>query len=300
MNLRLFFVGCVVASLAVAQSTPEREVEVAKALFDAGKYAETVALVRKALSVFNFSEAQRIELHRVAGLSSFNIGDPAFAKESFIAVLRLNPDYVLDPFIAPPPAIRLFEQVRKENADELALARQLLQVRAEQERKAAEEKRKQDERRNERRVVVVERRPMWMNFLPFGAGQFLQERNLAGVIFAISEGGLAIASVIGYWAIELLKVTVVENFDGRLTPLPDGRFERQYRAIPETAAGQRDFWNVVKYSTGATFYALWVAGALDAALRHKGDKQFESPDSALKLTLAPTPGGLFAALSLSF
>lgn len=69
---------------------------------------------------------------------------------------------MLDPFVAPPPAIRLFEQVRKDNADELALVRQLLQVRADQQKRAAEEKKKADEERATRRIVTIERRPMWI------------------------------------------------------------------------------------------------------------------------------------------
>jgi hypothetical protein len=37
---------------------------------------------------------------------------------------------------------------------------------------------------------------MWMNFLPFGAGQFLQDRVEWGAVFAISEGIFAITSIV--------------------------------------------------------------------------------------------------------
>jgi hypothetical protein len=287
---------------AFAQGAPERELELVKALFDAGKYAETVSLVRKATATTNFTDAQRIELLKMSGLASFNLGDTASAKESFLALLRLNPDYVLDPFVAPPPALRLFEQVRKDNADELALVRQLLQVRAEQDRKAAEERKKQEEERATRRVVTIERRPLWMNFLPFGAGQFLQDRTAWGVTFAVAEGVFAITSIVAWWAIESLKTTFTERLSDTLTPT--GVFEREVRGIPPSLQGVRDSWRVVKWTTGGAFYLAWVAGVIDALVHHTGDRVKETREQpaapAARLNLSPIPGGLFAGMTVSF
>lgn len=297
---RALALALLVSTAAAAQASPEREVELVKALFDAGKYTETVALVRKALSVTNFADAQRIELHRMSGLSSFNLGETGPAKESFLSLLRLNPDYVLDPFIAPPPAVRLFEQVRKDNADELSLVRQVLQVRAEQERRAAEERRREELERATRRVVTVERRPMWMNFLPFGAGQFLQDRPGFGAALAIGEGVFAVTSIVAYWAIEGLKTTIVDVLTDRATP--DGSYRLEQRGIPTSAAGQRDAWRIVKYSTGAAFFATWAVGVVDAVLRHQGDKVSETRESPQpSLTLTPLPGGgVHAGMTLAF
>jgi len=293
---------CLAATVARADGSPDREVELVKAMFDAGKYAETVSLVRKALSVTNFSDAQRIELHRMSGLSSFNVGDTAAAKESFVSLLRLNPDYVLDPFIAPPPAIRLFEQVRKENADELALVRQLLQVRAEQERRAAEERKKQEQERAVRRVVTIDRRPMWMNFLPFGAGQFLQERTEWGVTFAIAQGVFAVTSIVAYWAIEALKVDIVETLTDTLTPT--GIFQRKLRGIPPGSEQLRNNWRLVKWSTGGAFFLSYAIGVVDAIIHHTGDRVKETREQPQALRprfeITPLPGGLFAGMTLSF
>lgn len=298
--MRIALALALVATTAFAQTTPERELELARALFDAGKYGETVALVRKALGVTNFTDEQRIELHRMAGLSSFNLLELPAAKESFLALLRLNPDYVLDPFIAPPPALRLFEQVRKDNADELTLVRQLLQVRAEQKRREEEEKRKAAEARGSGKTITIEKRPFWMNFLPFGAGQFVQERTGWGIAFAVTEGVFAVTSIIAYWAIELLKTDIVESYDGLLT----NASERRIRGIPASAQPQRDAWRIVKFSTGGAFYAAWIAGVVDAIIHHTGDKQTETRDAAappprLSVTLLPG-GGVFAGVNLSF
>lgn len=300
--MRIAALALLVATSALAQGSPERELELVKAVFDAGKYSEAVVLVRKALSVTNFSDPQRIELHRMAGLASFNLGDTASAKESFVSLLRLNPDYVLDPFIAPPPAIRLFEVVRKENADELGLVRQLLQVRAEQERRAAEERKKQDQERATRRTVTIERRPMWMNFLPFGAGQFLQDRTEWGVTFAVSEGVFAITSIVAYWAIEGLKTRTTEIIPDTLTPL--GFYQLERRGIPAAARPQRDAWNIVKWTTGGAFYLAYALGVVDAVVHHTGDRVKETREQpqALRprLQITPLPGGVYAGVTLSF
>jgi hypothetical protein len=300
--VRVVALAILIATSALAQSSPDREVELVKAVFDAGKYSETVTLVRKALSVTNFTDPQRIELHRMAGLSSFNLGDTAGAKESFVSLLRLNPDYVLDPFIAPPPAIRLFEAVRKENADELGLVRQLMQVRAEQERRAAEERKKQDQERATRRVVTIERRPMWMNFLPFGAGQFVQDRTEWGVAFALSEGVFAITSIVAYWAIEGLKTTLTDTIPDTLTPL--GFYTLERRGIPVSAQPQRDAWRVVKWTTGAAFFLSYALGVVDAVVHHTGDRVKETREQPQALRprfeITPLAGGLFAGMTLSF
>jgi TM2 domain-containing membrane protein YozV len=298
--MRLALALMLSATAAFAQTTPERELELARALFDAGKYAETVSLVRKALGVTNFTDEQRIELHRMAGLSSFNLGEVSSAKESFLALLRLNPDYVLDPFIAPPPALRLFEQVRKDASDELTLVRQLLQVRAEQRRRDEEERRKAEQARGTGRTITIERRPFWMNFLPFGAGQFQQDRTGWGIAFAVTEGVFAITSIVAYWAIELLKVDFRESYDGLLT----NQTGRTIRGIPQSAEGQRDAWRIVKFSTGGAFYAAWIAGIVDAILHHPGDKRTETKDAEPpppRLNLTPMPGGgLYAGMTVFF
>lgn len=288
------------ASFAAAQSTPDRELELVRALFDAGKYGETVALVRKTISITNFTDGQRVELHRMAGLSSFNLGDQPAAKESFLSLLRLNPDYVLDPFVAPPPAIRLFDQVRKDNADELGLVRQLLQVRAEQERRRLDEERKRKEAEGgSRKTIVIEKRPVWLNLAPFGIGQFLQERTGAGVAFAVSEGVLAITSIVAYWAIELLKVKYTERVTDVLTE--SGTFERTFYAIPPSSTVQRDVWRAIKWSSGGAFVATYLAGVIEAIIRHQGDRVTEKVEPAkAQLFITPLPSGAAAGVSVSF
>lgn len=297
----LLMLALLAAPLGLAQTGAVRELELAKALFDAGNYAQAAEHVKRVLAATNFSNPQRIELHQIAGLSRFNLGDTLGAKESFLALLRLNPDFVMDPFVAPPPAIKLFEQVKRDNTDELVLVRQLLKVQAEQDRRAEEERKRLEAERAERRIVTIDRRPLWMNFLPFGAGQFLQERTEWGITFAVSEGVLAVTSIVAFFAIEGLKTNITEIVSDRATAT--GTFQRTFRAIPQSAEAQRDAWRIVKFSTGGAFYLTWALGLIDALVHHTGDRVRESREPSLPraaFQLTPLPGGAFGSFTLTF
>ncbi len=222
---------------ASAQVVSEREVEITKALFDSGQYAEALKRANSAMSLANFTEPQRIEMQKIAALSAFNLGQSAEANKHFSQLLQLNPDYVLDPFAVPPTAIKQFEQVRKEMADSLNLIRQQIALRAEQDKRleaarlqAEEQRRRVEGLARETVIRTVEKRSMLLNFVPFGAGQFQQGRNGWGIGLAVSEGILALTSIISFLAIESLFETRTFTFNDRLTP--DGKFSIVVRGIP--------------------------------------------------------------------
>lgn len=316
---------------ARAQTTPARELEAVRSLFNAGSYAEAVARARQAMAVVNFVEADRVELLKMAGLSAFALGDGPGAEQLFYQLLLLNPDYVLDPFAAPPPAIRAFEEVRKKNADALNLARQQIALRDERLKREAEERDRQkalaeEQRRRldalSRTQRTVTEKPFVVNFLPFGAGQFQQERIGLGVLFATSEGLLAAASVVGFIAIETLFEKKTLTFDNILGT-PDGKYTVTVRVIPAERQVERDVWGAVKLSTAIGFYAVWAIGIFDAVIRHQPQIVTEQPialpsdkgapddaatgrrpraDLAPRLSplLFPTPGGLGGGFTLEF
>ncbi len=307
-----FALIALVSCLAQAQVVPEREMEIVQSLYDTGKYAEASKRATESLQVTNFSDPQRVKLHELVGLSAFNLGDPKGAQASFLQLLRINPDYILDPFAVPPPAIRVFDQVRRENGDALNLVRQQIAIRAEQDKRAAAERERLQAEQEERRrkaefltssvtVRTVEKRSMLLNFVPFGAGQFQQGRVGAGVAFAVTEGVMAILSVVSFFAIESLREYVTLPWDGLLTS--DGKpVTRTVRAVPLARQGERDVWSVLKYSTGAAFYALWAVGIVDAVVRHEDEvvtERKETPPTA-RLRFFPTPGGLGAGVTIGF
>lgn len=320
MTRRLTLVCVLLALPAFAQQVvPERELEIIQSLYDAGKYADAAKRADESLGVANFTDVQRVRLHEIAALSAFNLGDGKGAQAAFLQLLRVNPDYILDPFAVPPPAIKLFEQVRRENTDALNLVRQQIALRLEQDKRAAAERERlrleQDERRrkaeflaNEIKVRTIEQRPLAVNFIPFGAGQFQQGRLGAGVAFAVSEGLMAVLSVVSFFAIEALFQDITLRWTDRKTANGTGVYETTVRQIPQSRRTERDVWTGIKYGTGIAFYALWAVGVGDALWRHQDEvvtekKEPVTPAASVptaRLRIFPTNGGLGAGVTIGF
>ncbi|MDP1828337.1 MAG: hypothetical protein Q8L48_34025 [Archangium sp.] len=305
---------------AFAQVVPEREMEIIQSLYDAGKYADAARRANESIALANFSDAQRVRLFEISALSAFNLSDLKGAQAAFLQLLRVNPDYILDPFAVPPTAIKVFEQVRKENADALNLVRQQIALRIDQNKRAAAEferlRLEQEERRrkadflaNDIKVRTIEKRSMLVNFLPFGAGQFQQGRVGWGAAFAVSEGLMAVLSIVSYFAINALYKTETFTWTDRLTsPEKNGVFSFPARVFDPNRKTERDVWTGLKYGTGIAFYALWAIGAGDAVWRHQDEIITETrepvkPDSKVPtahFNIYPTQGGLGAGVTIGF
>ncbi len=322
--MRLVALALVFSTAASAQIVPDRELETVRSMFNAGNYKQSLERARDAMGLANFSEAQRVELQKYAGLSAFNLGDSASAEQHFLQLLRINPDYVLDPFAVAPPAIKLFEDVKRKNADALNMIRQQIAIREEQlRREAAEaERRKQLEEAERRRledltrnmqVKTIERRSLLPNFVPFGVGQFLQNRIGWGVTFAVVEAVLGATSLIGYIAIETLFENVEIRVPGRLYGGDaNGDFIFTVRNIPPQRKGDHRAWNIVKLTSGIAFYVVAAIGIVDALLHHKdevvtyetqrpeGVPPPKPPGPKASFNIYPLPGGAGAGLSGTF
>ncbi|MBS1150361.1 MAG: Tetratricopeptide repeat protein [Myxococcaceae bacterium] len=309
---------------AAAQAiVPDRELEIVRQNFNVGNYREALTRARNAMEVANFNEAQRVELHKYAGLSAFNLGEAPAAEKHFYSLLQLNPDYVLDPFAYPPPAIRLFEEVKRKNADSLNLIRQQLALREEQLRREAAERekarllaeearRRLEEQAREVTVRTVEKRSLLVNFVPFGAGQFQQGRTGLGVLFASLEGAAGLLNIISYLVIDRMFVIQTIEVPYRIYP-DDGIFTVTVRRIPPDLKNSRDAWGIAKVASGIAFYSLIAIGAAEALWRHKDEvvtvetRRLDAPAPATppkpeapKVFLFPTSGGLGAGVSLRF
>lgn len=309
----------VVALPAFAQVVPEREMEIIQSLYDAGKYAEAAKRANESIALANFSDPQRVRLFEISALSSFNLNDVKSAQAAFLQLLRVNPDHILDPFAVPPAAIKVFEQVRKENADALNLVRQQIALRIEQNKRAAaeleklrleqeERKRRVDSLNNELTVRTIEKRSMLVNFIPFGAGQFQQDRPGWGAAFAASQALMAVLSIVSFFAIESLFEDVTYTWTDRLTADGTGVFNVTVRQIPATRQTERDVWTGLKYGTGIAFYALWAIGVGDAIWHHQDEVVTEKKvplvpppkPPAARFRIYPTNGGLGAGVTIGF
>lgn len=269
---------------------PERELQIIKAMFDAGRFPDALERAKAALAQAGFSDAQRIELYRVAALSAFNQTDERQARALFFSLLQLDPDYVLDPFAVPPPAIAAFEQVRSDNAATLNVSRQLIAFKAEKERREkAEAERKKQERVTTR---VIERRSGWVNLLPFGIPQFQQDRPITGAIYGGLQVALGIASLVGFFGVQSLirehtwTVGEQKGYD---------YFVVKVRGTPYDRADQARAMSALQLGAGAGFYAMWAVMLIDGFINHVAEVVSEPKPATL--TVTPVPDGAAAQIT---
>jgi hypothetical protein len=273
------------AATTADQPTTDPIVAPLVSAFEYGKFEDVLARAEANIDQGHLSEAQLVQLHRLAGLSAFNLQQLPVAERHFTALLELDPDFQLDPFAVPPPAIRFFEELRKKLAPQLANARLARQRRAEQAQREAEEKaRQQAEATAERhrleeaarRVTLrtVEKRSFWVNFVPFGAGQFQQGRDGVAVALAVSEGALAVTSVISYFAYDSL-------FETRSFDEVPGATET---GIPESRRIEARNWRLLKLGSAIGFYLLWAGGVADAIYHHQDQVVSTTVETAPKST----------------
>jgi hypothetical protein len=313
--MRLAWLALLVSAVAQAQVAPERELEVVKSMFNAGNYKLALERAQDAMAMANFSEAQRVELHKFAGVSAFNLGDTGVAERHFLQLLQINPDFVLDPFAVPPPAIKVFEEVKRKNADALNLIRQNIALREEQQRREAAEalRRKQAEdaerdrlQRMSAQTKVVEKRPFIVNLVPFGGGQFMQGRIEWGIAFAVSEAILALSSIIAFFAIESLFTDVTITIHDAYNPATGkiGDFPVTFHTIPPERSTSQQVWSSIKFIGGIGFFAVAAAGIFDAIWHHKSDVVSVTTEPtkgpALNFSFTPLPGGAAGGVTFHF
>jgi hypothetical protein len=248
------------------------------AAYEYGRYAEVLDRANARLDGVGLSATALVELHKLAGLSAFNLQRNAEAERHIAALLRLDPDFSLDPFVYPPPSVAFVEKQRRAMAAELEFLREQRRQRDAAAKLAAEEraalaretetqKRELEEMSRQITVRTVERRSVLVNFVPFGAGQFQEGRVGPGVGFAVAEGILAIGSIVGYFVYGGLLTTrsvQIETFPGSSQVIVQ-------TGIPAARASEAQTWRVVKVTSGIGFYAVYVAGVLDSLLHYQSE-----------------------------
>lgn len=273
--------GATRAQVQAQDATPttpvDPDLEALTSAYEFGRYEDVLQRARARLDRGGLQTEQLITLHRFAGLSAFNLGKEEDARRHFTALLRLQPDFGLDPFSVSPPAITFFENLRKQLDPQLEVIRQ--QQRVEAERRAQQEadrlrrQREEEERRRRmeelsRRVTVrnVEQKAFLVNFVPFGAGQFQQDRTAAGVVLAAAQGATAITSIIAYFAIN----GMIERHPVKIRT-PEGIRTEYIRGVPAARVAERDTWRIVKYASAGAFYTLYGYGVVDAIYHHEDE-----------------------------
>ncbi|PTL85562.1 hypothetical protein [Vitiosangium sp. GDMCC 1.1324] len=320
----LLLLGLLIPAAVLADEPVDAEVAALRSSYEYGRYAEVLERAGTRIDRGRLSDKDLAELHKMAGLSAFHLNRTDDSARHFRALLRMEPDFNLDPFAVPPPAVAYLDNIRQQMSAELDLVRQERRLRMERERMQAErlERERVAAEEQRRRVEVlsrqvtvrqVESRSFLVNFVPFGAGQFQQGRSGLGTLLATSEGALAVTSIIAFFAYDSLIKTdtvIVDDLRGEPKKVP-------VRYIPTDNKPQAVVWERLKWGSAAGFYAVYAAGVIDALVHHQ-DQVVETrietlpseptlresaPDPAApraSLHLFPTSGGAGAGFTLAF
>lgn len=299
---------------AAAQEAPvpgeEADLAAVQSEFEFGHYREVLGRAERRIDRGGMDEPSLLQWHKLAGLAAFNLKRTEEAQRHLAALLRIDPDFALDPFVYPPPAVAFLEKQRQALAPELdrirserraqaAAARRAAEERAALAREAEEQRRQLEEMSRQVTVRTVEKRSYLVNFVPFGAGQFQQGRVAAGTGFAIAEALLGITSVVAYFAygslIDTRTVTVENRFPGAAPIVETG--------IPANREDEAKVWRALKVGAGLGFYGVWAAGVADAIIHHQDTvvtTRVEAPPPPQGAHIGPGPGTVGASVTVNF
>jgi len=250
-----------------------------RAAYEYGRYSEVLLRANARIDGGGLDEKVLVELQMLAGLSAFNLRRTEEASRHIAALLRLDPDFSLDPFVHPPPAVTFVEKQRAAMAAELEFLREQRRQREAAAKRAAEERaalareaeaqrRQLEEMSRQVTVRTVEKQNVLVNFVPFGAGQFQEGRTGPAIGFAVAEGVLALASIVSYFVYGGFITTRTVPLDDRFPGGPDSLTQT---GIPASSADAAQTWRTIKVTSGIAFYAVYAAGVLDALFHYQSE-----------------------------
>ena len=256
MRAALILLIALVAFGATAHATPSEDLDQAKSAYRSGQYTKALPMLNALLYPPPPKLARSTDLadaYLALGVCRYETGDMPGAKREFDQALAVNADVRIDPLIvSDQTAIDAFNQTRLDREQRTA---------AENERK-----RKADLRKLRDSIIGFESHPLYLNFVPFGVGQFQNKQDAKGAFFAATEGVTLITSV-SIW------LYLVNTYGVRSTRVPSDDASTVFRL------------QQIEIGTGFAFLGLWVLGAVDSYLNYKPQTRAEIDDSLLPIEL---------------
>ncbi len=207
---------------------------------------------------------QVVEAHILLGAAFYQTGNRERAREEFQRALEIEPEQSIGSRLYPEGAIRLFEETKTD----LRIAKE----REDEKRRVAQ--RLEEIEAYKKSLIVYETHPYYVNFVPFGAGQFQNRQRGKGIMFAVTQGvtGGISAGIFLYLASKYGLVSSSVPFD-------EGRTVRNLQGI--------------EIATGAAFLGFYAWSVLDALAHYKPRQRVEGEDSLLPPELRDPrdPGG---------
>ncbi|MBI5526166.1 MAG: hypothetical protein HY897_07510 [Deltaproteobacteria bacterium] len=191
MRTRTTILFAAVLALAAATARaegPEAELKKGVYAFEHGDYAEAISTLTAILSPLRLtSEDDIVSARKYLGAAYYFSQKKDEAADEFRKLVILKPDFKLDPFNFPPPLVLFFDGIKAGLSDRL------------EKPKPPDDKKdlvKETVRIIDRRV---EKRSLYVNFIPFGAPQFQNGQRTKGWILFGTEAALAGTNVLSYW-----------------------------------------------------------------------------------------------------
>ncbi len=240
------------ASPAAASETAAQKLARARDAFREAKYEQAIPLLNFLLypDARLSSRSELVEAHILLGVSYFETKDKVAAAREFEQALSFDAELTLDPLLFSDGAIQLFDAKKR-------LAKQKAKDDQKRLRLAME---RQAYARALSNLYVIEKRKYYVNFIPFGAGQFQNGHRKKGAAFFVSQSLLAGTSVLMYG----LQVTKY----GYTGP------------VPAEDVGFVNKLQTIQIATGGLAIALMAWGIVDALVYYK-PKVERRPDKSL-------------------
>jgi tetratricopeptide (TPR) repeat protein len=257
--------GAAASAPATAAATPAEDLGRARDAFRKGDYQVAIPLLNYLLypSPRLAQTRDLVEAHVLFAVCALETGDRLTAAREFEEALFLQADLELDGnALFSRAAIDLFAETRAAFEE---------RARRDAERRALAEERERLRRYRES-LIVYEVRPYYVNFIPFGAGQFQNGDRKKGLAFAASQaitGGVSA----GIWL-----YLVGEYGIGGAVPADEVDRARRLQEI--------------EVGAGIACLGLVAWGVVDSLLHYRPRVQVSGDDSLLPTDVVPpaTPG----------
>jgi hypothetical protein len=264
--LRLILVIVFIPALCFGAAPSDVLVKAQRA-YQRGKYETTIKLVEPLLyPQLRLSRRKEVlQAHKLLGISHVFVKNNRAAEKEFLTILSMEPNYRFDSFVDPVVAVELFDAVKKRNAE-------ILKRIVEREKKEAELRKQAEARRlAELRQKEADNRPKqkvaynryWLNFVPFGAGQFQNGHRTKGyALLGLQAAATASSMTLFTWR------------------LAEGK-------VPSDQADRARNMEIAQVVCGGVFFAAVLYGVIDAMIYY----QPETSLGPLEKTVPPTKSG---------
>lgn len=284
--------------------SPSEEFERGKTAFGRGEYQRAVEVLRPLLypDVRLESEGEVVQAHRMLGVAHLFEGQPNEARHEFRKLLELRPDYRFDPLLDPPRVVDFFNQVLRQEEEEIST---LEARRKKRDAELALRREREAARLREEQAVVtrVKVHSFAVNFIPFGAGQFQNGQRGKAWTFLGAEallGGASLAAFVTNFALYGIaphrRCNVAQPLDanGLPQPCPDNEIDRSDEQLSANLTR-------LQVASGGLFFAVAIWGVIDAIRNFQSEVQLgqEPATPAPRAGLRPSlrPAALSASLS---